>query len=188
MSAEDIKPTDRSLSRGRDPVVSFGRGGFGNMRPSSTSRGPGSREMSLERGRGPNRIIPNDGIDAVPEDAVSHSRSPVRGGGLNNIADLGSPDIEIPIHVIHPDNERVSTGRGGAGNIRDRSQSKVRDQPEPHIKRPQAEEVFYSSGRGGAGNIRSTSRSKPSKEEEKAHDHKPHSVADVLHKIAHPYA
>jgi len=159
------------------------------MRASSTSRGPEDRE-SLERGRGPNRIISNDGIDAVPEDSVSHSRSPVRGGGLTNISDLGSPDIEIPIHVVHPEHEKVSTGRGGAGNIRDRSQSKVRDQPEPHTRLAKPEgELFYSSGRGGAGNIRSASRSrsKPPKEDAKPHDHKPFGVENILHKIAHPH-
>jgi len=183
MSTEDIKPIDRSRSRGREPVVSFGRGGFGNMRPSSTSRGPEDREISLERGRGANRIIPTDGIDAVPEDSASHS--PGR-GGYTSISDLKSPDIEPPIHITHPEHEMVSTGRGGAGNIRDRSKSKVRDQPEPHIRRPHPEGEVYSSGRGGAGNIRSSSHSKPPKEE-KAHEHKP-AIESLLHKVIHPHS
>ncbi|KAF9652563.1 hypothetical protein BDM02DRAFT_3109108 [Thelephora ganbajun] len=76
-----------------------------------------------------------------------------------------SPDIEPPVHVTHPEHEKVSTGRGGAGNIRDRSQSKVRDQPEPHVRHAPHEGEFYSSGRGGAGNIRSRSQSKSPKEE-----------------------
>jgi len=178
MSAED-----RSISRGREPVVSFGRGGAGNMRPSSTSRGPDDRE-SQERGRGTSRIQPGDGTDVVPE--FSPSRSVGR-NGLTTIQDLGSPDIELPIHVVHPDDERVSTGRGGAGNIRDRSQSKVRDQPEPHIQRPHLEGELFSSGRGGAGNIRSRSQSKPPKEE-KPHDHKHTGVGDLLQKVIHPHS
>jgi len=180
---EDTNPADRSLSRGREPVISFGRGGFGNMRPSSTSRsrGPDDRR-SLERGRVTNRVMPTDGIDAVPEDSVSHSRSPVR-PGLNSISDLGSPDIEPPIHITRAEDEKVSTGRGGAGNIRDRSQSKVRDGPEPHLRHSPRPGELYSSGRGGAGNIRSVSRSK----EEMDQDHKPIDLERVLHKVIHPY-
>jgi len=182
MSAEDIK-SERSVSRGRE---SFGRGGYGNMRPSSTSRGPEDRE-SLERGRGANRVLPVDGIDVVPEDTtIPHSHSTGR-GGYANITELRSPDIEPPIHVPHPDHERVSTGRGGVGNIRDRSQSKVRDQPEPHIRLANQEggEIFYSSGRGGVGNIRSRSQSKPPGEE-KVHDHKS-GVENLLKKVVHPH-
>jgi len=176
---DSINPADeRSLSRGRE---SFGRGGYGNMRPSSTSR---DREISTERGRGANRILSTDGIDAVPEDSIPTSHSTGR-GGYANITDVRSPDIEPPIHVTHPDNERVSTGRGGVGNIRSRSQSKVRDQPEPHVPRPHPEGEFYSSGRGGAGNIRSRSQSKPPKEE-KAHDHKL-GVENLLQKVVHPH-
>lgn len=51
-------------------LLQFGRGGAGNMRPSSTSRG---REMSQERGRETNRILPTngiDGIDPVPEHSL----------------------------------------------------------------------------------------------------------------------
>lgn len=51
------------------PFSQFGRGGFGNMRPSSTSRDR-DRDISSERGRGANRILSNDGIDAVPEDSI----------------------------------------------------------------------------------------------------------------------
>ncbi|KAF9788365.1 hypothetical protein BJ322DRAFT_626928 [Thelephora terrestris] len=161
-----VNANDRSLSRGRDAVQSFGRGGFGNMRSSSTSRGPEDREISLERGRGATRIPPSDGIESVPEDTLPDSAHHSTGrGGYANITDIRSPDIEPPVHVTHPDHERVSTGRGGAGNIRDRSQSKVRDQPEPHLRRPHPEPEVFSSGRGGAGNIRSRSQSKPPKDE-----------------------
>jgi len=181
---EDIKPADRSLSRGRDPLQSFGRGGLGNMRASSTSRGPEDRE-SLERGRGANRNLSVDGRDAVPEHSLP--RSPAR-GGLTNISDLGTPDIEIPIHVPHPEHEIVSTGRGGVGNIRDRSQSKVRDGPEPHIRLSTPEVLVYSSGRGGAGNIRDRSQSKPPKEDRAhAHDHKS-GVENLVKKVIHPHA
>jgi len=154
------------------------------MRPVSTSRGPEDRESVQERGRGANRIQPGDGNDVVPELSPSPTRS--IGRGYANITELASPDLEPPIHVIHPDDERVSTGRGGAGNIRDRSQSKVRDQPEPHLVRPHPEGEFFSSGRGGAGNIRSRSQSKPPKEE-KPHDHK-HTVGDLLQKVVHPHS
>jgi len=190
MSAEDTKVNDRSVSRGREAVQSFGRGGLGNMRPSSTSRGPENREISLERGRGSNRILPSDGIDSVLEDTPvnAHGHSTGR-GGYANITDIKSPDIEPPVHVTHPEHERVSTGRGGAGNIRDRSNSKVRDQPEPHVRLPQADgEVKFSSGRGGAGNIRSRSQSKP-RQDEKAHDHKHNEHKhSLLQKVVHPHA
>jgi len=182
MSADDSKPSERSLSRGRDSVVSsFGRGGFGNMRPSSTSRGPDDRDSSMERGRGANRTLPTDGIDPVPENPIPHSTGR---GGYANITDLQSPDIEPPIHITHPDDERVSTGRGGAGNIRDRSQSKVRDHPEPHVRRPAKEGEIFSSGRGGVGNIRARSLSKPPGDE-KVPDHR-FGIESVLQKVIHP--
>jgi len=186
MSAEDTKLAERSLSRGRDPVQSFGRGGFGNMRPSSTSRGPEDRE-SQERGRGANRILPSDGIESVPEHASRlHSPGHSTGrGGYANITDLKSPDLEPPVHVTHPEHERISTGRGGVGNIRDRSQSKVRDHPEPHLRHAHPEHELHSTGRGGAGNIRSRSQSKPPKDETH-HDHK-HGVESVLKKVIHPH-
>jgi len=185
---EETKTAERSLSRGRDPVQSFGRGGFGNMRPSSTSRGPEDRE-SLERGRGANRISTSDGVESVPEDhSLLHSANHSTGrGGYANITEIHSPDIEPPVHVTHPEHERVSTGRGGVGNIRDRSKSKVRDQPDPHARHPHLEAEVFSSGRGGAGNIRSRSQSKPPKDE-KAHDTHKSGVEGILHKVVHPHA
>jgi len=160
---------------------------MGNMRPSSTSRsrGPEDREISLERGRGANRLLSTDDTDVVPDEPRTHSTGR---GGYANITDLRSPDLEPPVHITHPEHERVSTGRGGVGNIRDRSQSKVRDQPEPHVKLPttQQEAPFYSSGRGGVGNIRSRSQSKPPKDE-KAHDHKS-GTESLLQKVIHPHS
>lgn len=46
--------TDRSRSRGRDPVFSSGRGGAGNIRPASkepVARGKGPDDFSPSRGR-----------------------------------------------------------------------------------------------------------------------------------------
>jgi len=180
-----VQSSERSLSRGREPVVSFGRGGFGNMRQYSTSRD--RPEISQERGRGPTRVTA-DGIEPVPEDGFPNGSHSIGRGGYANITELRSPDIEPPIHVVHPEHERVSTGRGGVGNIRDRSQSKVRDQPEPHVKLPHPEGELFSSGRGGAGNIRSRSHSKPPTDDRANDVHKLRQKENVLHKVPNLHA
>lgn len=68
-----------------------------------------------------------------------------------------------------PDSERgrdfkVSTGRGGAGNIRASSQSRARDEPDSgeeearERSRERSMDRGHNSGRGGAGNFRSVSK------------------------------
>lgn len=74
----------------------------------------------------------------------------------------------------HPDSERgrdlrVSTGRGGAGNIRAASQSRARDDPDSgeeearERSRERSRERGHGSGRGGAGNFRSASKNPESR-------------------------
>lgn len=228
MSVEDLKSVDRSLSRGREPVVSVSsfrhitpcnvlrceihhvRGdlliaSFSHCSSFSSSAAVGLATCVLHRPLVEERIVrsarnedgsltgsypltastpsrrtlsrerpfPHPGIpDGVTDRLTSlgyvcccPARHSTGRGGYANITELGSPDIEPPIHIVHPEHELVSTGRGGVGNIRDRSQSKVRDQPEPHIPRPHPDGEIFSSGRGGAGNIRSRSQSKPPRED-----------------------
>lgn len=58
----------------------------------------------------------------------------------------------------------VSTGRGGAGNIRASSQSRARDDPDSgeeearERSRERSKDRGHGSGRGGAGNFRSASK------------------------------
>jgi len=167
---DDASPTsqDRSQSRGRD--VLFGRGGWGNVRQSSTSRGPESgvdepRDQSVPRGRGIIRNAPttegaedlNEGND-IQHTNILHSTGR---GGLANITSLRSPSVESPHPHEHvgPEPELVSVGRGGAGNIRSRSRSQARAAGVESPVHPPSSQAI-STGRGGAGNIRSRSQSK----------------------------
>ncbi|KAJ7750788.1 hypothetical protein B0H16DRAFT_1549092 [Mycena metata] len=135
---------DRSTSRGRDAVTSSGRGGMGNMAPTSPSRDRpvgGPDDFSSTRGR-------------EPPVAISEVRSTGRGGAGNFRSPSRDPkenqDVrgagEREIIRAHDERDKAavhSTGRGGAGNI-----SRSRSRGPTHA----AAEV-HSSGRGGAGNI-----------------------------------
>lgn len=61
--------------------------------------------------------------DGSPAKPLYHSTGR---GGLANVTSSPAPLPEgAPAHVVRP-GEFMSTGRGGAGNIRDRSKSRVR--------------------------------------------------------------
>ncbi|KAL5478663.1 hypothetical protein ACEPAI_1940 [Sanghuangporus weigelae] len=101
---------DRSLSRGR-ALHSTGRGGAGNI-----TAEPLQEETVDElerRARSPDAHHPGE----------LHSSGR---GGLANVTTLSSPPVEH-IHEGHEEGEGtgiISYGRGGAGNIRDRSASR----------------------------------------------------------------
>ncbi|KAL5510998.1 hypothetical protein ACEPAG_3717 [Sanghuangporus baumii] len=101
---------DRSLSRGR-ALHSTGRGGAGNITSESVQE---ETVDELERrAHSPDAHHP----------AELHSTGR---GGLANVTTLSSPPVEV-IHEGHEEGEGsgiVSYGRGGAGNIRDRSASR----------------------------------------------------------------
>ncbi|KAF8915314.1 hypothetical protein CPB85DRAFT_422141 [Mucidula mucida] len=120
-------------------VHSSGRGGLGNM-SRSRSRGPGlnptpPRLHSVGRG-GAGNMKEGDGLNAsLLDESERRARALLDGpvhstgrGGLANMAQSPSPPIENP---SHQQSEFESHGRGGAGNMRDRSQSRGPEQRTP---------------------------------------------------------
>ncbi|EOR01889.1 hypothetical protein E3P77_01690 [Wallemia ichthyophaga] len=112
---------ERSDSRGRDPIVSTGRGGAGNLRASSRTRSAYDNDDD-DRGRSTRSAHP------PPPKAVHAGR-----GGVGNVrspsrdpADLRNQQAEQQLEAklqreAHEKAERdgmLPTGRGGAGNIR----------------------------------------------------------------------
>lgn len=126
----------RSQSRGRG-VHSFGRGGAGNILPSS-SPGPVS---------GAERSIAEEDLDEIERlkytaaQAYAAQHNGIKGqphlmhstgrGGLANVTDLPAPPPDAVVHdgflMKNADGVNIySTGRGGVGNIRSRSGSRSR--------------------------------------------------------------
>jgi len=132
--------TERSTSRGRQPFVSTGRGGVGNIRQPSLSGDArpesGPDNYSLTRGREP---------FCSPMQIFSTGR-----GGAGNIRSPSRDDRKVPNSekdVIEEykrsqEGAPVSSGRGGVGNI---SRSRTRDSATIPI--------VPSTVRGGVGNI-----------------------------------
>ncbi|KAF8317077.1 hypothetical protein DL93DRAFT_2095841 [Clavulina sp. PMI_390] len=154
-----MSESERSVSRGRDAVVSTGRGGAGNMmRGESVSRGRVSRERDGdERGR---ELSPT----AIGQ--ATHSGR----GGAGNIRSPSRDPAAIREELLHEREvidatknaeERVtfSTGRGGIGNMRaspNTSVSRERSAGASERSRstdPAPGKRYMSSGRGGRGNI-----------------------------------
>ncbi|THH05004.1 hypothetical protein EW146_g10018, partial [Bondarzewia mesenterica] len=140
---------DRSISRGREYISPSGRGGVGNLRGSSASRGPvdrasfdGPDDFSSTRGRERDNAFEHDKIISVGRGGAGNLRSPSRPRG-----DETAVDDRERIRTIEEAKEPAvySSGRGGLGNIRRSSRSVSRDQHNPHV---------HSTGRGGAGNIK----------------------------------
>ncbi|KAH0834908.1 hypothetical protein J3R83DRAFT_10554 [Lanmaoa asiatica] len=138
-------PERRSVSRGRDAFQSSGRGGLGNIRLSSQSRD--------------SRPTTND------LDDISHTRGREPAIHPDRVG-LSSLHIPSP-NLLTLDDQVISVGRGGAGNIRSPSRDAkhiTEDAAEAdyqaRLVREHAEETtIHSSGRGGVGNI-SGSRSR----------------------------
>ncbi|KAF8186524.1 hypothetical protein K438DRAFT_1677805 [Mycena galopus ATCC 62051] len=144
---------DRSTSHSRDAVTSSGRGGIGNMRPTSTSRdrpAGGPDDFSNTRGREPAVAISE--VRSTGRGGAGNFRSPSRDVAENRDVRNASEREVIRAHEEHDREALHSTGRGGMGNMsRERSPGDGRQvaSPSPSRTNPQV----HSSGRGGAGNI-----------------------------------
>jgi len=139
---------ERSLSRGRDALVSSGRGGAGNIRQASVSRdarpNSGPDDFSDSRGREPRQEQTH--IFSTGRRGAGNIRSPSRDVGVVRSGADDKDQKVIKTHILEDNEVGVhSTGRGGVGNIRggSRSRSRARDTPTP----------IHSTGRGGAGNL-----------------------------------
>jgi len=132
----------RSASRGRERYQSSGRGGLGNIRPSSVSRDTrtesGPDDFSVTRGREP--ISHPTQIFSTGRGGAGNLRSPSRDGQKTRDVE---EDVIIREYRMSQEGAPVSTGRGGIGNI---SRSRSR---EPAASNP----TFHSTGRGGVGNL-----------------------------------
>lgn len=132
---------DRSQSRGREALLSTGRGGFGNIRATSESRdrpSSGPDDFSVTRGREP--VANPTTIYSTGRGGAGNLRSPSREGG--RVPDKHEREVIEQYTASHGE-APVSHGRGGLGNISG-SRSRSRDQSRTRI----------ATGRGGAGNIR----------------------------------
>ncbi|KAJ7052148.1 hypothetical protein C8F01DRAFT_967917, partial [Mycena amicta] len=136
---------DRSVSRGREPLTSSGRGGLGNIRPPSTSRDrptDGPDDFSSTRGREPPVAISE--IRSTGRGGAGNFRSPSRDpAGDKDVR--GTEERDLILAQAERDKDLVhSTGRGGAGNMSRSLSRGPTTSPPPQV---------HSSGRGGAGNI-----------------------------------
>ncbi|GFZ47877.1 hypothetical protein JCM24511_05624 [Saitozyma sp. JCM 24511] len=153
-------------ARGRQPIVSTGRGGAGNL-IRSPSRGVDPEVTAgVERGR---EFTPRD----TSGDRVTHSG---RGGAGNirspsrNRADIIAEEKEAHLQDRlvaeargRQADQPFSTGRGGVGNIRDKSRSRsavrgatpsgASDGRSTPLSQGHVHHDVHSSGRGGWGNI-----------------------------------
>ncbi|KAI0260549.1 hypothetical protein BC834DRAFT_831678 [Gloeopeniophorella convolvens] len=158
---------ERSASRGR-PVFPSGRGGVGNIRrslsrePHSPVRG-GPDDFSDTRGRelvssrDPNKVISTGigGAGNIRSPSQSRGREPpvpespprFTSGSVRTVGVLSAP-------FAYAGHAQASTGRGGAGNIVQRSPS---SNSSPSASRSRSRgPAMRSTGRGGAGNIVAT--------------------------------
>jgi hypothetical protein len=138
----------RSQSRGREGLISSGRGGAGNIRPAS-------REPAVARGKGPDDLSPSRGRELpVIGDSFTHSGK----GGAGNVR-TPSRDaagerkyvegVEKYAREHHDPNAPISTGIGGYGNVTrspaaSRSPSRTQDSNRTSL---------HTFGHGGAGNV-----------------------------------
>jgi len=91
--------------------------------------------------------------DAANKRSVSRGREGVRG-------DADASGLDVPRgREIHP-GDKISTGRGGAGNYVRSPSRDVEPESRGHVNSANIAAKALSSGRGGAGNIRSSSTSR----------------------------
>ncbi|THH16714.1 hypothetical protein EW146_g3965 [Bondarzewia mesenterica] len=132
---------ERSVSRGRE-FHSSGRGGVGNIRPSSASlehtspRVDGPDDFSVTRGREPRSPVGTGQVVSTGRGGAGNIHSPSRdisGDGrrrpAGSLEDDGGREYEDSV-IRSSDDARSSTvrssGRGGVGNIARSPQSKSR--------------------------------------------------------------
>ncbi|ORX33996.1 hypothetical protein BD324DRAFT_189002 [Kockovaella imperatae] len=147
--------------RGRQPLVSTGRGGAGNLLRSPSRGVDPEVRVGDERGREVRRDMSVERVIHSGRGGAGNIRSPSR-----DTRDRGTEDREDALQARLIAEERgrahggISTGRGGVGNIagrdKSRSRSAVRDVADTDSTTPGrkggASEV-HASGRGGWGNI-----------------------------------
>jgi len=133
---------DRSQSRGREDLVSTGRGGGGNfVRSDSTSRVRGVAD-GHERGRDIYTKV--EGVTHAGRGGQGNVRSPSRDAS-KDAADRAYEEEILRQRREQRNNLPVSSGRGGTGNISaEQSRSRSRE--------PRAS-MDSGLGRGGLGNI-----------------------------------
>ncbi|KAF9523686.1 hypothetical protein CPB83DRAFT_839520 [Crepidotus variabilis] len=140
-----MSAADRSTSRGRE-FLSSGRGGIGNIRPSSNSRDTrpttGPDDFSQTRGREPRIQAATEQIFSTGRGGAGNMRSPSRDPASPTAASERENEI-IRKSIAAEENAPHSSGRGGLGNITG-NRSRSRD---GHVT------PIHSSGRGGAGNM-----------------------------------
>ncbi|ETW84866.1 hypothetical protein HETIRDRAFT_241999, partial [Heterobasidion irregulare TC 32-1] len=140
---------DRSTSRGRE-FSSSGRGGVGNFRQPSVSRGTvdrtsidGPDDFSPTRGRERNNAFNStDKVVSVGRGGAGNIRSPSRARG----EDLSDDRDRIRAIDESNENHAYSSGRGGLGNITV-SKSRSRSRGPGNV-------LVHGTGRGGVGNIK----------------------------------
>ncbi|KAL0958535.1 hypothetical protein HGRIS_000675 [Hohenbuehelia grisea] len=112
----------------KDAIHSTGRGGFGNM-SRSRSRGPSAHPPVHSTGRGgAGNMFPGEASPSLTEAEEAERRQlgfankdgvhSTGRGGVANIASSPAPGVE---RHAHTPGAYESSGRGGAGNIRERS-------------------------------------------------------------------
>jgi len=145
--------------RGRDPVVSTGRGGAGNLIRSPSRGVDPDVQVGAERGRSA-RDQSLDRVIHSGRGGAGNIRSPSRNPSERIAEERAEEDLQdrlIAESRGRQTDANFSTGRGGAGNIsrsKSRSRSAVRGP-----STPQATGTVHASGRGGFGNIEETRES-----------------------------
>lgn len=142
--------------RGRQPIVSTGRGGVGNLVRSPSRGVDPEAQHGVERGR----ELRDPSIDRMIHSGrggAGNIRSPSRGPQAT-IAEEREDALQARLVAEERGRQahgNFSTGRGGVGNIsrsKSRSRSAVRDSDSARTPAPAGD--FKSGGRGGWGNIR----------------------------------
>lgn len=145
----------RSVSRGRDAYQSSGRGGAGNIRPTSGSREPADDNLSPTRGR--ERITDPTRVYSTGRGGVGNLRSPSREAGQQRSTSIPPAEQELIRKRLEAEAEGIhSTGRGGLGNIKPRSRSRDAgglSNVTSNVSHATHDSSVHSTGRGGAGNI-----------------------------------
>ncbi|BEJ14346.1 hypothetical protein CspHIS471_0401130 [Cutaneotrichosporon sp. HIS471] len=155
--------------RGRDPLISTGRGGAGNI-VRELSCGPD--ELAGERGR----ELRDRSVDRATHSGrggAGNIRSPSRDPKSQAICEMQEDALQdalIAERRGRAENQTFTTGRGGAGNIenRSRSRSEAREPSNPNMNSPlarvgsssrtrngreESRNRGFHAGRGGYGNI-----------------------------------
>jgi len=148
----------REVNPHPDAPTHSGRGGAGNVR--SPSRNPEARQAEIDAIKHEREVI---------EATREHERTQIHSSGRGGLGNMSASPAASPSRNQSNSRSRsrdptalLSTGRGGAGNIRSESRD-TRDLTrldEEERKTHSHAEGIHSTGRGGAGNL--TSAHEPS--------------------------